>query len=47
MKEIRDVCLGGVSVEALEVSVLCLDCEEDSSEPSLLDGWVQVDAFVK
>ena len=47
MKEIRDICLGGVSVEALEVSVLCLDCKENSSDPSLLDGWVQVYAFVK
>ena len=40
MKEIRDICLSVVSIEALEIPMLCLDCEEDCPDPSLLDRWV-------
>ena len=27
--------------------MLCLNCEEDCLEPGLLDGWVEIDAFVE
>ena len=47
MKKICDSCLVVVGIDALETSVLGFDCKVDGLDPSLLDGWVKVDAVVE